>query len=142
MVDWFGSKVRFSTRHGAAAALRRVRDELGRLPTKFHEVLKRPARAFDWANAPDSDQLSVHAFAFSIDLNPAFRDHWQEHLGVEIGDIVGYRNRVPAEVITAFERQGFIWGGKWHHFDTTHFEYRPEMIAIARLAEKRGCVGL
>lgn len=142
MIDWFGSEVRFSTRHGAADALRRVRDELRRLPAKLHSVLKRPTRTFDWTNAPDSDRLSVHAFAFSIDLNPAFRDHWQEHLGVEIGDVVGYRNRVPAEVIAVFERHGFIWGGKWHHFDTTHFEYRPAMIAIARLAEKRGCVGV
>jgi hypothetical protein len=31
-----------------------------------------------------------------------------------------------------FERQGFIWGGKWWHFDTMHFEYRPEIIAHAK----------
>jgi hypothetical protein len=21
-----------------------------------------------------------------------------------------------------------IWGGKWGHFDTMHFEYRPELL--------------
>ena len=26
-----------------------------------------------------------------------------------------------------FEKHGFIWGGKWDHFDTMHFEYRPEL---------------
>jgi D-alanyl-D-alanine carboxypeptidase len=31
-----------------------------------------------------------------------------------------------------FERAGFIWGGKWYHFDTFHFEYRPEIIALAK----------
>ena len=39
-----------------------------------------------------------------------------------------YRNRFPLEVVEVFERHGFIWGGKWAHFDTMHFEYRPELL--------------
>jgi len=31
----------------------------------------------------------------------------------------------PVEV---FKRHGFTWGGKWHHYDTMHFEYRPELF--------------
>ncbi|WP_265937085.1 M15 family metallopeptidase [Aliarcobacter butzleri] len=27
-----------------------------------------------------------------------------------------------------FEKYGFIWGGRWYHFDTMHFEYRPELL--------------
>jgi hypothetical protein len=27
-----------------------------------------------------------------------------------------------------FEKHGFIWGGKWYHYDTMHFEYRPELL--------------
>lgn len=50
-----------------------------------------------------------------------------------------YRNRLPKAVVAAFERHGFIWGGKWYHYDTMHFEYRPDLIAIGRLAESRGC---
>ena len=34
----------------------------------------------------------------------------------------------------AFEAEGFIWGGKWSEFDLMHFEYRPELILLARLA--------
>jgi hypothetical protein len=30
--------------------------------------------------------------------------------------------------VEIFERHGFIWGGKWFHYDTMHFEYRPEML--------------
>jgi hypothetical protein len=30
--------------------------------------------------------------------------------------------------VDIFERHGFIWGGKWGHFDTMHFEYRPELL--------------
>ena len=39
-----------------------------------------------------------------------------------------YRNRVPLEIVELFERHGFIWGGKWYHYDTMHFEYRPELL--------------
>jgi hypothetical protein len=28
-----------------------------------------------------------------------------------------------------FEAERFIWGGKWYHYDTMHFEYRPELFA-------------
>jgi hypothetical protein len=34
------------------------------------------------------------------------------------------------QVIAIFEAHGFIWGGKWHHFDSVHFEYRPELTAL------------
>jgi D-alanyl-D-alanine carboxypeptidase len=40
-----------------------------------------------------------------------------------------YRNRMPQEIVSIFEKHGFIWGGKWNHFDTMHFEYRPELLA-------------
>lgn len=33
------------------------------------------------------------------------------------------------EIVGVFERHGFIWGGKWFHYDTMHFEYRPELLA-------------
>ncbi|MDD5211432.1 MAG: M15 family metallopeptidase, partial [Sulfuricurvum sp.] len=26
-------------------------------------------------------------------------------------------------------KYGFIWGGRWYHYDTMHFEYRPELLA-------------
>jgi hypothetical protein len=34
----------------------------------------------------------------------------------------------PKAVIEAFERGGFLWGGKWFLFDNMHFEYRPELL--------------
>ena len=47
---------------------------------------------------------------------------------------VPYERRwmVPAPVVEAFERNGFVWGGKWLFFDTMHFEYRPEILLMAR----------
>ncbi|MCK5249849.1 MAG: M15 family metallopeptidase, partial [Spirochaetaceae bacterium] len=41
----------------------------------------------------------------------------------------------PEAVVEAFEKNGFIWGGKWFLFDQIHFEYRPELIILGQLAE-------
>ena len=46
---------------------------------------------------------------------------------------------MPEKIIAAFEKHGFIWGGNWYHYDTMHFEYRPDLIAIGELAKERGC---
>ena len=37
----------------------------------------------------------------------------------------------PLAFVKAFEREGFVWGGKWLFFDTMHFEYRPEILMLA-----------
>jgi hypothetical protein len=37
-------------------------------------------------------------------------------------------NRIPWEIVEVFEKHGFISGGKWYHYDTMHFEYRPELL--------------
>jgi hypothetical protein len=42
-----------------------------------------------------------------------------------------YRNEIPWEIVEIFERHGFVWGGKWYHYDTMHFEYRPEIVLSA-----------
>jgi hypothetical protein len=39
-----------------------------------------------------------------------------------------YRNAIPLEIVRIFEKHGFIWGGAWYHYDTMHFEYRPELL--------------
>jgi hypothetical protein len=41
----------------------------------------------------------------------------------------------PEAVVGIFQSHGFIWGGKWAHFDVIHFEYRPEIILYNRLVE-------
>ena len=37
-------------------------------------------------------------------------------------------DRIPKEIVDVFEKYGFIWGGRWYHYDTMHFEYRPEFL--------------
>ncbi len=48
--------------------------------------------------------------------------------GLAIGETPRWRNRIPVEIVRIFERHGFIWGGAWYHYDTMHFEYRPELL--------------
>jgi len=38
---------------------------------------------------------------------------------------------MPQQIVDIFERHGFIWGGKWYHYDTMHFEYRPELLGMS-----------
>ncbi len=60
-------------------------------------------------------------------------------LGHQVAEVRAYRrghpmvwkNRVPQAVVDAFEAEGFIWGGRWKHYDTMHFEYRPELLSPA-----------
>ena len=42
---------------------------------------------------------------------------------------------MPHGIIQIFEQNGFIWGGKWLHVDSMHFEYRLNS-SIARRREK------
>ena len=53
-------------------------------------------------------------------------------------ELLALQTSYPTEIIEAFEKQGFIWGGKWYHYDIMHFEYRPELMAKARLGGPGG----
>ena len=48
-------------------------------------------------------------------------------------ELLALQAEYPWEIVAAFEAQGFIWGGKWYHYDIMHFEYRPELLAKAQL---------
>ena len=68
-----------------------------------------------------STARSVHAWGAAIDINSAASDYWR-------WSPKGWHNRIPIEIVRVFERHGFIWGGRWYHYDTMHFEYRPELL--------------
>jgi hypothetical protein len=74
----------------------------------------------------DTGSMSMHGYAAAIDLNLAVSDYW---LWNKKAKAIPYKNRMPREIVEIFERHGFIWGGRWYHYDTMHFEYRPELLA-------------
>jgi len=60
-------------------------------------------------------------------------NYWQwdlkrNHQTISESNKLTYKNNIPWEIVEIFEKHGFIWGGKWHHYDTMHFEYRPELL--------------
>jgi hypothetical protein len=88
-------------------------------------------------NIAGSNRLSYHAYGLAVDIIPKSykgKDvywRWSKPLETDWGSIpYSERWHPPEEVIQAFEENGFVWGGKWYHFDTVHFEYRPEIIYL------------
>jgi hypothetical protein len=136
-VEWFGEKLKVTRRQGVAEALARVRDDLAKKP-ELRRYLVPSAGTFNWRKVAGATNMSVHSFGAAIDLNTKFADYWI-WAGGRPGRVPEYRNKYPMEIVEAFERHGFIWGGRWYHYDTMHFEYRPELIAIGRAAGASAC---
>lgn len=118
--------------NGAAASLQKISDELDKLPKKFMKYLDNPAGTFLWRNIAGTDNLSAHSFAISIDINVNQSHYWRGYKKEKDG-LLKFRNNIPMEIVEIFEKHGWIWGGRWYHFDTMHFEYRPEIIAAVKL---------
>ena len=122
-VKWFGSTLQATTTNDVDKRLVDVAAELAQRPD-LARYLSRPGGGFNWRKIAGENVLSMHSFGIAFDINVAFSDYWRWSGGVR-----AYRNRIPCEIGEVFERHGFIWGAKWFHFDTMHFEYRPELLA-------------
>jgi len=129
-VTWLAETKRiplqFNGSHGAAAALTAVSAELDRHPD-LRRWVDRPAGTWLWRKIAGTDRLSPHAWGIAMDINADQADYWLWD-GWGKDSLIPYRNRIPLELVGIFERHGFIWGGRWCHYDTMHFEYRPELL--------------
>lgn len=119
-----GGTLRVTTVNGVADRLEAVIRDLERLPPAMTRYLVPTAGTYVCRVIAGTNRRSMHSYAASIDINVAHSDYWL-WAG---GEGAPYRNRIPYEIVEIFERHGFIWGGKWSHFDTMHFEYRPELL--------------
>jgi peptidoglycan L-alanyl-D-glutamate endopeptidase CwlK len=127
-----GGTLLFNRQHGAAQALERVGQALAEQPELITYV-RQPAGSFYWRNIAGTQRKSVHAFGAAVDfaLPHGLGRYWQWNGCKEEGscpfpDAV-LNNPLLQKVVEAFEKEGFIWGGKWYHVDSVHFEYRPEL---------------
>jgi hypothetical protein len=127
----WGETIRVTRINGIAEKLSAVSAEIEALPPGVRRAAYPIAGVLACRPVKDTGRLSMHAFAAAIDLNLAFSDYWLWHKP-EASGATPYRNRMPQEIVDVFERHGFIWGGKWYHYDTMHFEYRPELLANPR----------
>jgi hypothetical protein len=127
----WGQTIRATRINGVAEKLSAVSADIEALPPDVRRAAYPVAGVLACRPVKDTGKLSMHAFAAAIDLNLAFSDYWLWHKP-EASGATPYRNRMPQEIVDVFERHGFIWGGKWYHYDTMHFEYRPELLANPR----------
>lgn len=127
-VDWFGQKISFTSVNGAADSLKAVAAELSQLPQSYRKYLS-GASTFYWRKVRGMDRLSAHSFGIAIDINVKYSDFWLwSNPGKSEKDQIVYKNRIPREIVEIFERHGFISGTRWYHYDTMHFEFRPELL--------------
>jgi hypothetical protein len=123
----WGKSIRITSVNGVDEHLRAISAEIDALPGEIKRAGYPIAGTYNCRAVADTGEPSPHSYGIAIDLNLAFSDYWywRPHDGP-----IAYRNRMPDEIVAIFEKHGFIWGGKWYHFDTMHFEYRPELLGV------------
>ena len=141
-VSLMGFEVRVHERLvGPLAAVDRRVEELARNEPEIRRFLAglKEAAGYNWREIAGTRSRSYHSYGLAVDLIPKSyggrHTYWRWAMAAnEEWYAIPYEQRwmVPRQVVQAFEEQGFIWGGKWLYFDTMHFEYRPEIIILAR----------
>ncbi|MDR2081897.1 MAG: SH3 domain-containing protein [Campylobacteraceae bacterium] len=114
----------FNKNNGAAKALQSLSNELDKLGEEYLKFVKNPVGTYKYRNIADTNRLSMHAFGIAIDLDINYANYWLW----DSKTAKKYKNSIPQKIVDIFEKHGFIWGGKWLHYDTMHFEYRPELF--------------
>jgi len=130
-IEWLprhgGGTVRFTKAAGADRALEAVSRDLDKLPDAMIKFLKPTAGTFNCRPIAGTERMSMHAYGGAIDVNTKYSAYWRWAKARKDGRLV-WSNKYPKQIVDIFERHGFIWGGRWYHFDTMHFEYRPELL--------------
>jgi hypothetical protein len=129
-VRFDAARVMFNARNGAARALEDIGQELTALLKKqpqLREYCSHIGGTFNPRKIAGTDRMSPHSWGIAIDLNPRFGAYWRDRKlsGAQVEEL---SRKFPLEIVEIFEKHGFIWGGKWSHFDLMHFEYRPELL--------------
>jgi hypothetical protein len=127
----------------AVEALRRVEREVRQAASRDPDVAEFVAdlnavEGFHWRNIAGTRARSFHSYGAAVDLIPRYYGgdfgywRWAAEAGIEDWWALGEEDRfmIPQPIVDAFERNGFVWGGKWLFFDPIHFEYRPEVFLL------------
>lgn len=129
-IDFLGSKLLVTKINSIDKKLTKVAKELAKYPD-LKKYLENVGGTFNWRKIAGTNRLSTHSFGMTIDINVTYANYWRWAVGDKNEDgkrSIVYKNKIPLEIVHIFEQNGFIWGGKWYHYDTMHFEYRPELL--------------
>ena len=119
-----GQRLMVTKVNGIAGKLAAISRALDELPATFDAYLKPSEGTYVCRPIAGTNQVSGHGYGIAIDIATRNAHYWRWSKG----GAAAYQNKVPMEIVRIFERHGFIWGGKWWHYDTMHFEYRPELL--------------
>lgn len=126
-VEWFGQKIPFTKVNGANLQLAKVATDLKAMPEMKKYLTK--ASSFYWRKVRGANRQSAHSYGIAIDINTTYSNYWLwSNPKCSETDKLKYENQIPLEIVKVFEKHGFVWGGRWYHYDTMHFEYRPELV--------------
>ncbi len=121
-------KIKVTTVNGIDDIIKKLSSELDNHP-EFKNYISGIAGTFNWRKIAGTNRLSMHSFGMTIDINTKYSNYWQWDCKCNNEDSkLNYKNRIPIKLVSIFEKYGFIWGGNWYHYDTMHFEYRPELL--------------
>jgi D-alanyl-D-alanine carboxypeptidase len=119
-----GQSVRVTRVNGVDRALEAISEGIDQLALDLVAYAFPVAGTYKCRAVAGTNTRSMHGYGAAIDLNVKRSDYWRWQ-----GPLAPvWRNRMPYEIVNIFEKHGFIWGGRWYHYDTMHFEYRPELI--------------
>jgi len=134
-VNFAGVRTSFNSQNGAASALARVGEKLSQVLARdpgLRPYLFPLGGSYNRRSIAGTDRRSPHSWGIALDLHKGGYWRWGKTLSPM--ELLALQTAYPREIVAAFEAQGFIWGGKWYHYDIMHFEYRPELLAKAQLA--------
>lgn len=119
------------------------------LDAKFPIFSMKPIVAFDWSDdfsmeanncsafnyrrKVGKNSLSSHAFGRAVDINPRQNPYICGDLTLPNGAI--YDANAPGTlladgaVVSAFEKRGWIWGGRWTRIQDFHHFEKPREVA-------------
>jgi hypothetical protein len=112
--------------------------ELARTDPEAQDFINSLARidSYNWREIGDRSSRSFHSYGIAVDILPEKWGQkniywaWRRDIDPQNWMLLPLERRwmPPKSVIDAFEKEGFIWGGKWIIWDNMHFEYHPELI--------------
>lgn len=121
-------KIKVTTVNGIDKVVKKLSAELDHNP-EFKKYITDIGGIFSWRKISGTNRLSMHSYGMTIDINVKNSNYWQWDCKCKDEEVaLSYRNQIPLKLVSIFEKYGFIWGGNWKHYDTMHFENRPELL--------------
>ncbi len=130
-INFQGKMIYFNSKNGAAKSLLEVDQEITFLLQKkpsLKKFFKGPIETFYYRNIAGTKLLSAHSFGIAIDFGIKYSQYWRWNKNWQKTKKINF----PLEIVQIFQRHGFIWGGSWEHYDSMHFEYRPEFLKLKK----------